>query len=501
MLFEVFFLFLILLFVIYFTLIYPEKCVYHALRSQGIPGEAFVPFIGQIRQLKKYRDNDRIMDFYENLVRKHGSTLLFCFGPSLRLMVLDPDIIADVLSRQNARFYTKPFITATVFTPIIGWRNLLVLEGREHERARRMINPAFNHQNLKSMISIITDQTTRTIDSIQSNSTVDLQRFFNTLTLSIIVSSAFGSDLQTNPKTRTIMTTKFNEVLQAIIYRSLLTVNQVSFLSKLPFWKKDILDNGHRLISKFVDEIILDRRQDRSTSLSNGPDLLDLLLSAVDDQGQPFTDEEINHEALAFVLAGSETTGNLMVWLFHILMTHEHVLRACQEEVDRVLPNGIEPTNEHLSDLVICEAVINETLRLYPPAPIFVRRCVREHSVGTKNKIRLPVGTNVMINSHLLHRQPELWPRPLEFDYTRWLRDPKTGLKPKLAHPFAYLPFAAGPRNCIGQNFALLEAKLMLAMFIQRCRFTLVPGQKIAADLQITLRTKYGLLAQIDKHE
>jgi len=235
--------------------------------------------------------------------------------------------------------------------------------------------------------------------------------------------------------------------------------------------------------------------------MSTGPDLLDLLLSAVDNEEQPFTDQEIKEQALTFVFAGSETTGNLMVWLFYILMTHDDVLQACREEIDRVLPNGIEPSNEHLADLVVCEAIINETLRLYPPAPLISRHCIQEHTIGTERQLHIPAGTSITINSYTLHRRSDLWPRPLEFDYTRWMRDPKTGLKPKLSHPFAYLPFAAGSRNCIGQNFALLEAKLMLAMFVQRCDFKLIPGQKIVPDLQITLRTKYGLLANILKRQ
>ncbi|CAF1528281.1 unnamed protein product, partial [Rotaria sordida] len=92
-------------------------------------------------------------------------------------------------------------------------------------------------------------------------------------------------------------------------------------------------------------------------------------------------------------------------------------------------------------------------------------------------------------------------PRSLEFDYTRWIRDPKTGLRPKLPHPFAYLPFGAGPRNCVGQNFALLEAKIILAMFLQRCNFKLVPGRKIVPEEKPTLKAKYGTFANISKRE
>ena len=486
--------------IVYWKIVRPAKRVYNELQSQGIPGEPFVPLIGQLPLIRRYRQKDAVMDFAVDLIRKHGNVCLFGFGPVIRLLTTEPDLLADVCSRANADNYTKPPIFNTVFTPIIGQQNLLVSEGATHERARRMINPAFYHHNLKSLVSNIVNQTSRTIEDILSKQTsVDMQFEFNVLTLTIIASSAFGSGYETLTNAKEFFCRKFNEVLDAIVYRTLLTVNQIPILSKLPFWKKNVVDDGTRLISELVDQIIVDRRQGRSTSMSNGPDLLDLLLSAVDEQGQPFTDQEVKEQALTFVLAGSETTGNLMSWIFYVLMTEEHVLEACREEVDRVVPHGIELTNECLSELVICEAIINETLRLYPPAPNFTRYCTHEHFIGTKRKIKIPVGTTVMINSYALHRRPDLWPRADEFDYTRWLRDPKTGLKPKLPHPFAFLPFAAGTRNCIGQNFALLEAKIMLALFVQRCNLELVPGQKIVPEFKITMRPKYGLWFKVTR--
>ncbi|CAF5073225.1 unnamed protein product, partial [Rotaria sp. Silwood1] len=221
------------------------------------------------------------------------------------------------------------------------------------------------------MVSIITDRTAKAIESIISNEqkskSADLQVLFNALTLSIIASSAFGTDFETNTHAKDVISRTFAQLLDITEYRSMYMINQIPFLSRLPFWGKKILDEGNRKVAEFVDQIITDRRQGQSSSLSNGPDLLDLLLSAVDDEGKPFNDQEIKDESLTFVLAGSETTGNLMVWMLYVLMTNENVLQACREEVDRVLPNGIELTNEHLQDLLVCEAVINETLRLYPP--------------------------------------------------------------------------------------------------------------------------------------
>jgi cytochrome P450 len=498
---------LLVITIIYFKLIRPEKQLYDIFRAQGVKGEPFVPLIGQLPALRRYRKMDMSMNYLQELCQKHGNIFLFGFGPLSRIIVNEPDLLADILSRSNAQNYIKPSIFKTIFVPIVGSHNLLVAEGSEHERARRMINPAFHHVSLKSMISIISGQTAQAIEALLSKCNsdqgkqepVDLQVEFNALTLSIIASSAFGSGYETVANAKAVISQIFVETLDAITYRSMIMVNQIPLLSQLPFWKKDVVDNGFRISGKLVDRIIADRRQGLSSSLSNGPDLLDLLLSAVDDDGQSFSDQEIKEEALTFIAAGSETTGNLMVWMYYILMTHDDVLQACREEVDRVLTGGIEPADEHLTKLVVCEAVINETLRLYPPAALFARECVHEHTVGTEHQLRIPKGAGVIINSYILHRRSDLWSRPLEFDYTRWMRDPKTGLKPKLPHPFAYLPFAAGPRNCIGQNFALLEAKIMLAMFVQRCSFEMIPGQKVVPDVKITMRTKYGLWANISK--
>jgi cytochrome P450 len=496
---------IIVIAVIYFKLIRPEKQLYDEFLAQGIGGEPYVPLVGQIPEFKKHADNDTVISYFAQLVKRHGHVFLYGYGPLTRLICNDPDLLADVFSRSNAQNYVKPADFSTIFLPIIGTHNLLVAEGSEHERARRMINPAFHHVNLKSMISIIADRTAKVIESLiseqQKTKSVNLQVLFNALTLSIIASSAFGADFETNANAKDVLCRTFAEVLDTTEYRSMRMINQIPFLSRLPFWRKNVIDSGTKKIGKFVDEIINDRRHQRSTSMCSGADLLDLLLSAVDNEGQPFTDQEIKEESLTFVLAGSETTGNLMAWILYILMTNDNVLKACRDEVDKVLPNGTEPTNEDLTELVVCEAIISETLRLYPPAPFFARHCIREHTIGTERQLRIPKGATIVVNTILLHGRSDLWSQPLEFDYTRWMRDPKTGLKPKLPHPFAYLPFAAGPRNCIGQNFALLEAKIMLAMFVQRCNFEMIPGQKIVPEFRITMRPKYGLFANVSRRQ
>ena len=496
--------FLILAF-IYFKLIHPQKQLYDLFRSQGIPGEPFIPLFGQVFDMIRSNRENRGVDHFYELGEKHGLRYLFGFGPLTRLVILDADLLSDVLGRTNSENYRKPTDLVNIVKPILGVHNLLVSEGDEHERARRMLNPAFHFINLKSMVSIMSDQTMKSIKNIfkdnQNSVQIDLDQDMSILTFAIISSCAFGQSLENISNAQELLCQSFNEAKEITAYRTLRLVNQIKFLSELPFWGKKRIDEIAQNLSHFVDQAINDRRQGKSQSLCSGEDILDLLLNAVDEKGKGFTDQQIKDESLTFIMAGHETTGNLMSWIFYILMTREDVYRACLEEVEQILPDHRVPEYEDLAKLPIIEAVINETLRLYPSAPFFVREALKDHRIGENDKeIFVPRGAMIVIYSYAVHRRKEYWTNPLEFQYQRWLRDPTTGLKPKLSHPYAYLPFASGSRNCIGQNFALLEAKVMLIMFLQHCQFELVSGQIITPEMKgVTMRTKNGLLTRVKR--
>ena len=497
--------FLATLWFFYWKCIRPGKRIYDVLRAQGVPCEPFVPLLGQLPQMYQYRKENQLLKYHEDLSAKHGLVFLFSLGLYPRLVVQDADLIADILGRANAQYYYKPADLGFRLKPLIGLHNLLISNGAEHDRARKMLNPGFHFENLRSMIPIMAEQTTRTIDRLllAYPKSTNLQKELSLLTLTIVASSAFGENFETITNAREIVCEAFIEALDAIVSRTLCLIDQVPLFSRLPFWGKDIVDKGCEKASTFVEQIIADRKHGRTTNMCAREDILGLLLSAVDSQGKKFTDEEVKQEAMVFVLAGHQSTGDLMTWIMYILMTNPSVLRACQDEVDRILPNGIWPTYEKLNELHICESVIYETLRLYPPIPFFVRQCIQEHTIASPDhQLHIPVDATVLINTYLVHRHPKYWPRPLEFDYTRWMRDPSTGLKPRLAHPYCFLPFASGPRNCIGQNFAIVEAKVILAMFVQQCQLELEPkNQNIAVDVRITMRPKFGLFSQITRRE
>lgn len=498
-------LFLALILLVYIKVVRPQKYFYDTFRSQGIPGETFIPVTGHIFDMIRASNDNRGVQYHYELSQKYGHCFISGVGPLTQLILLEPELIADFLARSKGGIYRRPTFLTNIVKPLLGVHNLLVSEEEEHERARKMLNPAFHFVNLRSMVSIMSSETAKTIDSLVSTysttSEINIDTELSTLTLSIIASSAFGQSFETIPGAKESISHGFNEAKEVMAYRTLRFINQVKFLDQLPFWGKSTIDEGAKKLSEFVDQAIADRRSGKSMSLCSGQDILDLLLSAVDEQGEPFSHQQIKDEALTFVLAGHETTGGLMAWVLYILMTHEDVLQACREEVDRILPNKTIPTYEHMATLHVLEAVIHETLRLYPSAPLFARVCTKQDTLRDSNgnrEIHIPTGAMVLVNCYALHRLEKYWPRPFEFDYKRWLRDPVTGLKPKLAHPFAYLPFSSGPRNCIGQNFALLEAKVILAMFVQRFEFKLVPGQTIVPETNgVTLMPKYGMLASL----
>jgi cytochrome P450 len=216
-------------------------------------------------------------------------------------------------------------------------------------------------------------------------------------------------------------------------------------------------------------------------------DLLSMLLDVRDDDtGQGFTDEQLRNETITFLLAGHETTANALTWTFYLLSQHLEAEQRLHDEVRTVL-GGRVPTNEDLSRLAYTKMVIREAMRLYPPVWIIERRAVQDDNVGG---YWLPGGSAVVICPYTLHRHPDFWKQPDVFNPARFSDRP----------PAAYIPFGAGQRFCIGNEFAMLEAQLITAMVVQAGSLRLVPGHPVEPVPGMTLRTRYGLLMTWRKH-
>jgi cytochrome P450 len=238
-------------------------------------------------------------------------------------------------------------------------------------------------------------------------------------------------------------------------------------------------------LNRVVDGIIAERRR----AASERPDLLAMLMAARDEEtGEGMSDTQLRDEVLTLLVAGHETTATALCWTFCLLSRHPDVRRALESEVDRRLPDG-PPSAEDARDLVLTRRVIDESLRLYPAVWGIARVAKDWDTLGGYD---IPPGSVTYLSPWATHRHPGFWPNPEGFDPERFAPEACAA-----RHRFAYFPFAGGPRICIGNNLALLEAVLILAMVTRRYRVDLVPGHPVEPQAVITTRPRYGMLVTL----
>ena len=208
---------------------------------------------------------------------------------------------------------------------------------------------------------------------------------------------------------------------------------------------------------KVVDGIIADRRRNPT----DGRDLLNLMLTAVDPEtGERLDDVNIRYQVLTFLIAGHETTSGMLTFAFSYLLRNPAVLAQAYAEVDRVLPGDRRPDFADVAKLEVVERILKEALRLWPTAPAFSLAPFEDEVIGGRYAMRKDRPVNVFVPG--LHRNPKVWPDPDEFDVDRWLPEAEAA-----RHPHAYKPFGNGERACIGRQFAMVEAKIALAMILR----------------------------------
>ena len=478
-------------------------------QRQGLPCAPFIPLVGHTLRALAHQRADRLLDLFRERSAEYGDLYSLTYGPVSRLSVNSPPHIADVL-RTKADCYEKGHVNRLFLGNVVGTQNLLLTEGAEHSKHRRMINPAFHHQNLQDMLQLMFTETDEHIDQWVTRMTgqaaaepyveLDLHREMSALTLSVIARCAFGT---TGRSDTTIVYDAFDTILKWTQWRAQHLVVFIPFLRDLPILHNPDIVTGKVQLRQLADRLIRDRKEGR-TGREKGArqDLLDLLLEAVDPTtGEGLTDKEVRDEAMTFVLAGHETTANLVSWMLHVCMLRPQVWQELQAEVDAVCRD--EPLGyTDLMQLPVLDAVINETLRFFPPIPIMQREVSKAHVMGsqTDRPVQMPIGARLQVEVMVVHRLPQYWgERANEFDHTRWLQP---GKRP-YSHPYAFLPFSSGARNCIGMNFAQLEAKVIMVRVLQRTRMEWVAGQKLGEDgwaIQVpvvTMRPKYGMQVRI----
>ena len=356
--------------------------------------------------------------------------------------------------------------------------SLLVSEGEEHTRQRRLIQPAFHRGRIAGYAQVMAEKARQWTDARRANEEIDLAVEMNRLTLAVVAETLFGSEVDAEAhdiaESLTVIIENFNRML-------------------LPFWRlvrrlptaaNRRLREAHQNLDAIIYRLISQRRQE---GRDHG-DLLSMLLAAEDAENpqKRLTDTEVRDQAMTLFLAGHETTANAMAWTWHLLTRHESVRTKMKAEIDAVLGAERLPGLEDAARLPYTTAVFSESMRLFPPVWVVGRRALEDVTIGD---YEVPRRTIVITSQYILHRDERFWPNALEFRPERWLDESAQAARPK----FAYFPFGGGGRVCIGEAFAWTEGVLMLAVMARRWRFEAVPGQAVELNPTVTLRPKHGL--------
>lgn len=393
-----------------------------------------------------------------------------------------PDIIHDVLVTRASSFFKTPRLKQ-VLGPVLG-DGLLTSDGDVWRSSRRLVQPAFHATRIDAYGDVMTEYTEAMVEGWSSGAIYDIRQEMMKLTLGIVAKTLFDADLDGDLSER---------VGQAVTVSQEHADEQFSRLLTVPRWLPTQENRRSQAAVDDLDRILAEIISARRASGEDRGDLLSmLLLSREEDSGRGLTDQQVRDESMTLFLAGHETTAVALTWTWVLLHQHPDVRRRLEDEVDQVL-KGRSARVGDLGDLTYTGQVIEEAMRLYPPAWIIGRQAIEPVDIGPYHLER---GTTVLVSPFALHREPVYYPDPEDFDPGRFSPE-QVADRPR----YAYLPFGGGPRICIGNSFAMQEARLILATMVQRVRLELVPGADLTPDPLITLRPKYSVNMRVDRRK
>lgn len=413
--------------------------------------------------------------------RRHGDTFRLRFGTRSITVIVHPDDVERVLVSERDNFFKGP--SYDPFRLLVG-DGLVTSEGELWRGRRRIAQPAFNKGSVAALAGKMTRATATMLDAwaprLQVGVEFDIYEELLALTMWIIGDTLFGLDLR---GTIDRSAEAFSVALDELSRRG---NEMVRLPLSWPTPGNRRLQRALATLDRTVHGIVAQRR----ASDERPDDLLSALLAGHDERGQPLDDQALRDEVITFFLAGHETTALLLSWTWYMLMTRPDIQEALHAEVDAVL-GGRTPTAEDVARLPYTRMVLQEALRLYVPTWSGAR------DVGATTRLGRYVvdpGEIVIYLPYFTHRHPEFWDDPEVVRPERFTPEASAN-----RHKFAYVPFSAGPRMCIGNHFSLMEGALILAMISQRYRFSLSPRARIEPQFQITMRPRHGVRLRVEQ--
>jgi cytochrome P450 len=405
---------------------------------------------------------------------QYGDVLgLKVFG-RMTYFIFHPDGMG-VFLQDNYKNYHKQVVNYELLHPLVG-QGLLTSDGDTWFRQRRLSQPAFHRQRIADFADMMVRETERLAARWERapQEPFNIHLDMTDLTLQIVGNALLGINLEEEAGTFGQDFMAYNETFG---FKNLLTLRFPWLPTPTNFKRR----NSLKRMDAFVHGIINSRRM-QSPGQDDHGDLLGMLMQAVDEEtGTGMTDHQLRDELMTILLAGHETTAIALSWAWYLLAKHPDTYQALQNELQSVLA-GRRPTFEDIPQLKYTRMVFQESLRYYPPVWTLARGL---HESDTILGYHIPAGSIVQINLQLLHHDPRFWENPERFDPERFSPERSTG-----RHKYAYIPFSAGPRKCIGDQFAMTEGILVLATLAQDYRPVLESNDPVETELLITQRPK-----------
>ncbi|WP_257460420.1 cytochrome P450 [Archangium lipolyticum] len=410
--------------------------------------------------------------FMEESVRRYGDSFVMQFPNSPPfLFTRDLEMIRQIFTGKPEDLHVGP--VNRVLEGMVGKHSLLLLDGQEHIRERRMMTPPFHGERMLAYGLSMRESASRSIDRWPRDKAFTLHEVFQDITLDIILKTVFGlSEGEMLERFRELFVRMLNMGSRdAVLYLSALLpaerMLQMLAVGRDPIRlgpvKADVSwalpwTQLSRLMREVDSYLFAEMDRRRAEGVEKREDVLSMLMQARDEHGQPMSSQELRDEAITLLAAGHETTATTLSWAFHFVLQHPEVEEKLRAELQQVAGTGpLAP--EQVNRLEYLDATLKETLRLVPVAPVVGRVLQRPMKVG---EWELPAGMAVMACAYLTHRRPDLWPEPERFNPERFI-----GKRPS---PHEYFPFGGGARRCLGMAFANYEMRIVFAEVLRRVK-------------------------------
>ncbi len=429
-----------------------------------------------IKQYIRFRMNP--LAWLTEINRKGDIVLINPKSSKPSYVVYEPETIKEILTSKDV-FFEKGN-SSRVFSKILG-RGLLTSEGEQHKRQRKLIQPAFHKKSIYTYVNKVSLYTEDMVSSWEDGEIRLVSQDMMNLTLRCIVKTMFGQDIL---EQSTSITNAVNSIIEKAAQSLFLPF---SLLDSIPTIKNRNYKHSIKTLNNLVEQLILDFESKQSEEHH----LLQILLQTKDEDGKSLSRQEVRDQVVTFVIAGHETTANVLSWIWFLLSQHSEIEMKFHQEIDTILAGKV-PGYDDIPKLQYTHQIFQEALRLYPAAWIILRETIKEVEI---RGYLFPKGSSFLISPYAVHRNPQYFTNPETFDPDRFSKNRMASIS-----KYAYFPFGAGSRGCIGSQFAMTETLLIMAIIGQKYKLKLAQSiEKIAPEPLLSLRIKGGIHMKLEQ--